>query len=203
MGLCAPAAMAAAYLDAHSDWLAPCVQPMRAEPLGAQGYLLTIGRFDAFGYRVEPQMAVVFESPQVGLYQFYNVPLTDQPPEPLYKIHYQAAMQLQETNAAAVAWGASNRVIAPIVTRVDWYLNLTVTWQLPRLMAHVPRDWTQNLGETGLAQILQQMTPRLTQAVQQDFHQRHALLMPPRTSRRMVRVNLPTTQFADVCVDGG
>ncbi|NJL52776.1 MAG: DUF1997 domain-containing protein, partial [Hydrococcus sp. SU_1_0] len=45
------------------------------------------------------------------------------------------------------------------------------------------------------AQIVRQISPRLTYKVQQDFHQSHNLSMPPKSSRQLHHVS-PSQQYA-------
>ena len=46
------------YLDAHQGWFTRCAHPMGVNALGNNGYDLTIGRFNSFGYVVEPKVGL-------------------------------------------------------------------------------------------------------------------------------------------------
>lgn len=200
MGMNAPAEQVATYLSAHEHWFKRCAQPMVAQPLGAQGYVLTVGQFSSFGYEVEPKMGVVLEPPKDGVYDMYSVEVPGYEP-PGYQIDYAASLTLQEVAAAAVSWGAvswgaDSKGVSPRVTQVSWYLNMNITLQFPSFIYRLPHDLLQRTGDTGLAQIIRQVSPRLTYKVQQDFHQQHNLPLPPRSSRKLVRVDEATTSHA-------
>ena len=143
------------YLDVHQGWFRRCAKPMHAEPLGERGYVLTIGQYGAFGYDVEPKMAVELLPGQDGCYRMFSVPLPD---EELtgYQVDYQAALQLVPATAEA--------------THVAWELDLRVTIEFPGFIRRLPRRVIQNTGDRLLAQIVRQVSRRLTHKVQADFH---------------------------------
>lgn len=192
MGMYAPADQVATYLNDHAQWFTRCAQPMTAEPFGPHGYILTVGQFSSFGYEVEPKMAVMLDPPRDRIYDMYSVDVPDYE-TPGYDINYNASLTLREVNSQEVPWGKAQEAIAPIVTQVSWYLNLHITLQFPRFIYRLPHDLLQRTGETGLAQIIRQVSPRLTYKVQKDFHQQQQLPMPPRSSRKLDRVQTATT----------
>jgi hypothetical protein len=79
MAMFAEQAIVADYLQHHQGWFYRCAQPMKAEPLGEHGYILTIGRFGALGFDVEPKMGVILEPPNEGHYFMHTVPIPDEP----------------------------------------------------------------------------------------------------------------------------
>ncbi|MGB7275448.1 MAG: DUF1997 domain-containing protein, partial [Geitlerinemataceae cyanobacterium] len=46
------------YLDVHQGWFCRCATPMKVDPLGENGYALTIGKYGALGYAVEPKIGL-------------------------------------------------------------------------------------------------------------------------------------------------
>lgn len=194
MGMNAPAEQVAAYLNAHDQWFVRCAQPMIAKPLGPEGYILTVGKFSSFGYDVEPKMGVVLEPPQAGIYNMYSVEVPGYEP-PGYQIDYVAALTLQDCAAQDVAWVTNSDIVSPRVTQVSWYLNLHITLQFPNFIYRLPHELLQHTGDTGLAQIIRQVSPRLTYKVQRDFHQQQNRPVPPRSSRQLVRVSAATTSL--------
>lgn len=88
----------AVYLQAHQGWFCRCAQPMQVEPLGENGYVLTVGQFGALGFEVEPKIAVVLDPPIGRDYLMYTVPLPDGP-TPGYEVDYQATMTLEQKNS--------------------------------------------------------------------------------------------------------
>lgn len=145
----------ATYLDAHQGWFRRCAKPMRAEPLGERGYVLTIGQYGAFGYEVEPKLAVELLPGQDGCYRMLSVPLPDDEVTG-YCVDYRAALQL-------VAAAAN-------VTRVVWELDLSVGIEFPGFIRRLPHRVIQNTGDRLLAQIVRQVSRRLTHKVRADFH---------------------------------
>ncbi|NJK99512.1 MAG: DUF1997 domain-containing protein [Spirulinaceae cyanobacterium SM2_1_0] len=179
-----PAQAVADYLSTHEDWFPACAQPMHAEPLGENGYVLTIGSFGAFGYEVEPKMGVVLQPPAAGVYHMHSIPVPDYTP-PGYEVDYQAAMHLRALDRRAVPWAIAAN-IGEEIARLEWQLQLGVTIRFPHFIYHLPRHLIQTTGDRLLCQIVRQISPRLTYKVQKDFHARHNLQLPPRRSRQLV-----------------
>ena len=64
MAMYSPANQVAEYLQTHASWFSRCAEPMKAQPLGENGYAVTIGRFGAFGYEVDYQASLkLLENP--------------------------------------------------------------------------------------------------------------------------------------------
>ncbi|MGF1479930.1 MAG: DUF1997 domain-containing protein [Cyanophyceae cyanobacterium] len=180
------------YLDAHEGWFCRCAQPMRVEPLGENGYTLTLGQFGALGYQVEPQITVVLQPPQDGVYLMHTV--DGEGPPTGYEVDYQAALKLVETNAEFAATDVSKvfrqqRIPSPaVVTQVEWQLRLGVTVHFPQFIRRLPLSVIQSTGDRLLTQIVRQISPRLTEKVQKDFHARLGLPIPPKSSRQVQKV---------------
>ncbi len=189
MFMYSPRQAVAEYLDAHEGWFPTCAQPMHAEPLGENGYVLTIGRFGAFGYEVEPKMGVVLQPPASGLYNMYSVPVPGYTP-PGYEVDYRAVMQLAELARQDAPWAIADS-IGPRITRVEWQLHLFVTLHFPHFIHRLPQSLIQSTGDRLLAQIVRQISPRLTDKVQQDFHHRLHLPLPPKRSRHLENLRPP------------
>jgi hypothetical protein len=145
----------AEYLNCHSLWFVRCAQPMRVEPLGKNGYALVIGRFGAFGYEVEPKIGLELLTPQQGKYHIHTIPIPDYQ-SPGYDVKYNASLQLVES--------------LPGMTRVEWQLDLIVDLHFPRFIQRLPHALIQSTGDRLLHQIIRQVSRRLTQKVQEDFH---------------------------------
>ena len=58
------------YLDAHQGWFTRCAHPIKVNPIGQNGYALTIGKFNSCGYIVEPKIGLELLPPESGVYQF-------------------------------------------------------------------------------------------------------------------------------------
>lgn len=181
-------AVVADYLNSHEGWFKRCAEPMQAEPLTENGYLLTVGKFGSFGYDVVPRIAVVLDAPVGTCYKMYNVEIPDEP-EQSYAIAYNAEMNLSE-----IAWGAAihnaekaakllgDRPVPETITQVDWHLHLEVQVQFPPFIYKIPRKLLQSTGDRLLSSIVAQISPRLTSKVQQDFHRTHNLPKPPKSA---------------------
>lgn len=152
------------YLDAHQDWFSRCAHPMSVEPVGKNGYALTIGRFGSFGYEVEPKIGLELLPPEQGVYRIKSIPIPDYV-APGYEVDFNSAMELVET---------PNQNLGEI-TRVEWQLDLTVYIYFPKFIQRLPKSMVQTTGDRLLNQIVRQVSRRLTHKVQEDFHQSFGL----------------------------
>jgi Protein of unknown function (DUF1997) len=178
------------YLNAHEGWFCRCAQPMEVESLGNNGYVLRVGRFGSFGYEVEPKIAVVLKPPVERLYLMHTIPIHDEEAAG-YDVNYQAAMELIEIPASAseCANKLKKAQLPDRITKVDWQLDLMVTVQFPKFIHKLPSSLIQNTGDRLLGQIVRQISPRLTQKVQKDFHLRHDLPTPAKNSIRFEKID--------------
>ncbi len=184
----------AAYLQAHEGWFCRCAEPMQTQPIGNNGYILIVGRFGAFGYEVEPKMAVVLEPPQQGIYEMHSIPLPDEP-NLGYEVDYHASMQLKEIPLKLAGKGLEKAYrhhdltqLPKTITRVEWQLDMDVAVQFPPFIHRLPQRMIQSTGDRLLSQIVRQVSPRLSFKVQQDFHTLKGLPIPPKTSRGLVQM---------------
>jgi len=159
----------AKYFDEHQEWFRRCAQPMQAEPLGKNGYILTIGRFGAMGYEVCPKIGLDLKpADQQGVYRIETIPVPDYVP-PGYDVDFQATMQLVETDGEG---------LNSVKTEVQWRLDLTVDMWFPKFIRALPQSLIQKTGDRLLGQIVRQVSARLTHKVQKDFHTSQNLPMP-------------------------
>jgi len=161
MEMHADAETVAKYLDAHHGWFRRCAHPMKAEPLGENGYALIIGRFGSFGYEVEPKVGLDLLPQDQGVYRIKTIPVPGYE-APGYDVDFQAALELVESSTDADA--------ATKLTQVVWELNLEVYVQFPRFIQALPKSLVQTTGDRLLNQIVRQVSRRLTHKVQEDFH---------------------------------
>lgn len=172
------AARVAEYLNAHQGWFRRCAHPMKAQPLGENGYALGIGRFGSCGYEVEPKIGLELLPPEEGVYRIKTIPIPDYVP-PGYEVDFNAAMRLMEITPEPLPkplekvkdWDGK-------ITRVEWELDLVVLIQFPKFIYRLPRSFIQNTGDRVLRQIVRQVNRRLTHKVQLDFHTSLGLPMP-------------------------
>lgn len=164
MELSADSKTVAQYLDAHQDWFCRCAHPMKVKPLGDSGYNLTIGRFGAFGYDVEPSIGLELLPQNQGIYRIRTIPALDQGPQ-VYQVDFQSALQLVE-----VPSGAAAETFHSELTQVEWHLELAVLIQFPKFIHKLPQRLIQHTGDRLLTQIVRQVSQRLTARVQEDFH---------------------------------
>lgn len=185
MEMRAPAPVVAAYLDRHEGWFRRCATPMAVSPLGANGYVLTLGRFGNFGFEVEPTIGLELLPQEQGVYRIVTVPVPEPDPalQGLYDVTFNAALELDEASGAA-AEGADisheevDRLMAH--TLVRWQLDLAVWIRLPAMIGLLPESLVQTSGDRLLRQIVRQISRRLTWKVQEDFHASHGIPCPPR-----------------------
>ena len=174
MEMMADAKTVSQYLDAHQGWFQRCAQPMTAEPLGETGYAITIGRFGALDFEVEPKVGLDLLPQDQGVYRIRTIPVPGYNPD-CYSVDFQAAMHLIEMTPPE---GSQ----API-TQVEWELNLLVWINFPRFIQVLPRSLVKNSGDRLLNQIVRQVSRRLTRKVQEDFHGTMGLAMPETQKR--------------------
>jgi hypothetical protein len=184
----------AEYLQSHEGWFCRCAQPMKVEPYTENGYILTVGRSGALGFDVEPKIAVVLEPPQDGQYFMHTIPLPD-PTFLGYEVDYQAVMTLTEVSRDQAGEGLEKVYrkqgideLPENITKVQWQLNMDVAVFFPKYIHKLPQTLIRKTGDRLLAEIIRQVSPRLTFKVQQDFHEGMKLPLPPKSSRHFQRV---------------
>ncbi|MFB6276339.1 MAG: DUF1997 domain-containing protein [Halothece sp.] len=171
MTMASDAATVKEYLNAHQGWFVRCAKPMEAELIGENSYALTIGRFRALGFEIEPKLGVELLPEADGVYRMETVPLETNDSH-FYEVDYQAALELVEnTNTFQSLPSAS-------ITTVEWTLDLGVTIYFPRFIYRFSKSMVQKTGDRVLAQIVRQVSRRLTYKVQVDFHTRYDLPFP-------------------------
>jgi hypothetical protein len=180
MEMRAPAAVVGAYLDRHEGWFRRCAAPMTVEPIGSQGYVLTLGRFGNFGFEVEPTIGLELLPQAAGIYRIVTVPLpqSDAALRGLYDVEFAASLRLDEASGSEVSHEEVDGVM--LHTLVRWQLDLAVWLRLPAMLSLLPEHLVQSSGDHLLRQIVRQISRRLTWKVQEDFHASHGIPCPPR-----------------------
>lgn len=187
MEMYASAAEVACYLDSHRDWFNRCALPMKAEPIGENGYALIIGRFGSFGYEVEPKIGLNLLPQNEGVYRIQTIPVPGYEP-PGYDVNFQAALELLEIDVASLSESDQKTVWVPqsgCVTRVEWELHLAVDIKFPRFIHALPKSLVQKTGDRLLNQIVRQVSKRLTSKVQNDFHSTRGISFTHKAHRKM------------------
>jgi Protein of unknown function (DUF1997) len=154
------------YLDAHQGWFTRCAHPMNVDAIGKNGYALTIGKFNSFGYMIEPKVGLELLPQASGIYQIRTIDIPNYTP-PGYEVSFNAQMRLVE-----IVDGNQ------LGTKVDWDLELSVYIQFPKFIHKLPTGVIQGTGDKLLKQIVSRVSRRLTHKVQQDFHGNLGLRMP-------------------------
>jgi len=197
MEMYADAETVASYLDAHRDWFRRCAHPMKTEPLGQTGYALIIGKFGSFGYEVEPKIGLDLLPQNQGIYRIQTIPLDEQMPG--YDVDFQAAMHLVEADpdmSSNLIWESQDTAQVPAkMTRVEWDLNLKVTIQFPRFIHALPKSLIQTTGDRLLLQIVRQVSRRLTNKVQDDFHHSRGISFPKKRKKMLWSRNSDTAHI--------
>lgn len=165
----------AEYLNAHQGWFCRCAQPMTVEPLGTNGYALTVGRFGAFNYEVEPKVGLELLPPESGAYRIRTIAIPHYV-APGYDVDFKAVMNLVDAS--------TNSHYNGVVTGVEWELDLSVYLHFPKFIQRLPQSVIQATGDRLLNQIVRQVSRRLTHKVQEDFHTSFNLTFPKKSKRR-------------------
>jgi hypothetical protein len=169
MEMRAPSHVVGDYLDHHDGWFRRCAAPMTVQPLGPNGYALTLGRFGNFGFEVEPTIGLELLPQSEGVYRILTAALSDPDAslQEIYDVEFNAALQLEEDLGAPL-------------TQVRWNLDLCVWIRLPAVIGLLPDKLVQSSGDHLLRQIVRQISRILNWKVQEDFHATHQLACPPR-----------------------
>lgn len=186
MEMFADAATVANYLDNHPEWFRRCAHPMQADPIGQTGYALGLGKFGALGYDVEPKIGLDLLPQEARVYRIRTIPVPDYKPVG-YDVDFQAALALQEPSSEVLhkilgQMTTEARTKVSSITRVEWVLNLGVYIHFPRFIQMLPKPLIQTTGDRLVAQIVRQVSRRLTRKVQKDFHDTHGLPLPTHRS---------------------
>ncbi|MCT0249187.1 DUF1997 domain-containing protein [Synechococcus sp. CS-205] len=180
MEMRAPSRTVADYLDHHDGWFRRCAAPMTVQPLGPNGYALTLGRFGNFGFEVEPTIGLELLPQSEGVYRIVTAALNDPDVnlQEIYDVEFNASLQLEE--ASAEADPDLDGAAEGSLTQVRWELDLCVWIRLPAVIGLLPDKLVQSSGDHLLRQIVRQISRKLTWKVQEDFHATHELTCPPR-----------------------
>ncbi|HEY9628949.1 MAG TPA: DUF1997 domain-containing protein [Coleofasciculaceae cyanobacterium] len=189
MEMYAEAQTVARYLDAHREWFPRCAHPMKAEPIGENGYALTIGKFGSFGYEVEPKVGLDLLPQDQGIYRIQTIEVPGYEP-PGYDVDFKAALQLVE--AAPDASQFVNGEVPAYMTRVEWELDLKVMIQFPRFIHSLPQSLVQTTGDRLLNQIVRQVSRCLTHKVQEDFHSTVKVAFPKKRRKALWNRHQPS-----------
>lgn len=181
MEMYADADTVAKHLNNHKSWFCQCASPMKAEPIGENGYDLLIGRFGAFGYRVEARIGLELLPPNTeGSYLIRTIPVPNYTP-PGYEVDFCSAMNLIEIPADEFArdWSSSERSkLPPVITSATWKLDLAVGVRFPKFIRSMSQSLIQKTGDRLLENIIKQVNRRLTYKTQLVFHESLGIPFP-------------------------
>lgn len=186
MEMFADAETVSRYLDTHHEWFRRCAHPMQVDSIGPNSYALVIGKYGSFGYEVEPKIGLDLLPQDAGIYRIETVPVPGYDPGG-YDVDFKAAMALVETQPDEAIAATAGQSVPPLITRVEWSLDLTVYIQFPRFIQALPKSLIQSTGDRLLQQVVRQVSGRLTRKVLEDFHQSHDLPLPKRSKRWFFR----------------
>ena len=162
------------YLDAHPEWFTRCAAPMEVQALDAQSYAITIGRFGAFDWTVEPKIGLRLMSQQDGVYWTHSVPVPGHE-HPSYDVDFRSSMALKEVPPSHAK---------DTTTSVKWTLKLAVAVWFPGFVRILPEKLLQSTGDRMLGRIVRMVSERFTEKVQRDFHQAMSLSIPEQSGSR-------------------
>ena len=173
------------YLDVHQGWFRRCAAPMQVTPLGENGYDLTIGKFGALGYYVEPKIGLELIPQRDRVYRIETIPIPDYVP-PGYQVDFKATQVLEPLPIEELEEADSP------ITRVSWELYLNVGVLFPKFIRSLSPKLIQRTGDRLIAQIVKQVSRRLTCKVQEDFHER----LGPKSLEQYHQMKTLRTSFA-------
>ena len=179
MEMYSDAASVAKYLDAHQNWFRRCAKPMAVEPIGDNGYSLTVGKFKSLNHEVEPKIGLHLLPQEEGVYRIETIPVPGYEPAG-YDVDFQASMTLCESETVELP----ESVEIDKLTHVEWELNLSTWVEVPRFVQVLPDNLVKASGDKLLNQIVRQVSKRLTRKVQQEFHTAAGLPIPHENKKR-------------------
>ena len=179
MEMYADAKQVAEYLDAHQDWFHRCAEPMTVEPIGDNGYGLTVGKFKSLNHEVEPKIGLHLLPQDDGVYRIETIPVPDYEPAG-YDVDFNASMTLCESDVEELPKDLGIEK----ATHVEWELSLSTWVEVPRFIQVLPDNVVKASGDKLLNQIVRQVSKRLTKRVQQDFHNSLNLPVPNENKKR-------------------
>ncbi len=154
------------YLNTHQGWFRRCALPMKADPIGDNGYALTVGKVGALGFAVEPRIGLHLLPEDHAAYRIETIPIPNYPAQG-YDVDFQAVMELlPKVPNVAIALPPN----AKDLTSVEWQLDLIVNLHFPQFIHGMPRKLIEKTGDAILAQVVKQISRNLTAKVQADFH---------------------------------
>jgi hypothetical protein len=155
----------ARYLDDHENWFMRSAHPMKVELLATNAYAVSVGKYGAFGYEVEPKVGLELLPAEAGVYAIETVEIPNYV-APGYEVDFNAALKLVEIENTTP------------VTHIDWQLDLVVDVQFPKFIRKLPKKVIEKTGTGLLSQIVRQVSHRLTRKVQQNFYQTMGIPAP-------------------------
>ncbi len=181
----ADAASVARYLDAHQDWFHQCAKPMAVEPIGENGYGLTVGKFKSLNHEVEPKIGLHLLPQEEGIYRIETIPVPGYEPAG-YDVDFRASMTLCEMAATDLPKAdlPPKAINIDKLTQVEWELKLSTWVEVPRFVQVLPDNLVKASGDQLLNQIVRQVSKRLTRKVQQAFHTSIGLPVPQENKKR-------------------
>lgn len=179
MEMYADAARVAQYLDTHQEWFHRCAEPMTVESIGDNGYSLTVGKFGAFNHEVEPKIGLHLLPQNEGIYRIETVPVPGYEPAG-YDVDFKASMTLCEGSLEDVP----EELNIDKTTHVEWDLSLSTWVEVPRVIQALPDNLVKASGDKLLNEIVRQVSKRLTQKVQKEFHTSLGLPVPCEHKKR-------------------
>ena len=179
MEMYADAATVAQYLDAHQDWFHRCAHPMAVEPIGENGYGLTVGKFKSLNHEVEPKIGLHLLPQEEGIYRIETIPVPGYEPVG-YDVDFNASMSLCEGDKEDIPAELSIKDS----THVEWELQLSTWVEVPRFIQVLPDNLVKSSGDKLLNQIVRQVSKQLTKKVQKEFHTTMGLPVPNENKKR-------------------
>jgi hypothetical protein len=171
------------YLDAHQGWFRRCAHPFKADLIGETGYAMGIGKVGALGFKVDARVGLNLLPPdQNCVYRIVTIPIPEQEPQ-VYEVDFHAEMRLEE-KLLELRIGENPDHISPLITAIEWDLNLTVSLHFPSFIQKLAKDMIQKTGDSVLGFIVQRVSKSLTAKVQDDFHKTHEIKVPKQIKLR-------------------
>lgn len=172
------------YLDDHQNWFSHCAEPMKVEPIGANGYAIVVGKFGALGYELEPKIGLELLPQDNGIYRIRSIPVPNYVPSG-YEVDFHASQSFVEVaaNKYFQCQEENSKNQPKTITLVEWDLDLRVSINFPRFIQRLPQSLIQKTGDGLLHQIVRQVSRRLTYKVQEHFHTSLGLPIPQKSKK--------------------
>jgi serine/threonine protein kinase len=163
------------YIYNHRQWFPGCATPLKVSSIGKNGYDILVGKYGAFRFEVEVRIGLeLLPANADGIYKINSINLPNYTP-PGYQVDFQGSFQLHEivmSKSILDIFKFTRKKLPDIFTRWEYQLDLEVGVKFPKFIRNLPESMIKKTGDRIIMQIVKEVSKRLCERVQNDFHHR-------------------------------